>query len=220
MKSLMARLKDEKRVRGFIVSYYVIGFAGMVFPLTKPFFEQLTGLTILISFTLMMLYHEGWTFRFIVASSIIYLAGFAVEAAGVQTGEVFGHYAYHTSLGPKVLGTPLLIGINWLMLIYAVFHIVNPIRIHPTAKPFIGAFLMVLYDYLLEPVAIHWNMWKWGGAIVPVRNYFAWFLISLLFLALMQVMKIKYRNRISTLIIIAQCCFFLLLNLYMILTGL
>ncbi|MFO7722571.1 MAG: carotenoid biosynthesis protein [Bacteroidales bacterium] len=220
MKSLMERLKDKKRIRGFIVSYYIIGFAGMVFPLTKPFFEQLTGLTILISFALMMLYHEGWTMRFIVASSLIYIAGFAVEAAGVQTGEVFGHYAYHTSLGPRIMGTPLLIGINWLMLIYAVYHIVNPIRIHTFAKPFIGALLMVLYDYLLEPVAIHWNMWKWGGTVVPVRNYFAWFLISLLFLALMQVLKIKYRNGISTLIIIAQCCFFLLLNLYLILTGL
>jgi bisanhydrobacterioruberin hydratase len=219
MKRLMNRLKDEKRIRGFIISYYIIGVVGMVFPLTRPFFEQLTGLTILISFGLMMLYHEGWSVRFILAAIFIYASGFAVEAIGVQSGEVFGHYAYHTSLGPKMMGTPLLIGINWLMLIYAVHLVVDRVRIRPFSKPFIGAFLMVMYDFLLEPVAIHWNMWKWGGTVVPARNYLAWFLISLLFLGVLQMFHIKYRNRISTLIIIAQCCFFLLLNVYLIIDA-
>lgn len=230
MATIAERLSDTKRVRGFIITYYVIGFAGMVFPLSRPFFEQLTGLTIFISFLLMMLFHQGWTFRFIFASLLIFAGGFFIEVTGVQTSAVFGSYVYLTALGPKWFGTPLMLGVNWLMLIYAVHYLLLKARISELAKPFIGAAMLVVYDILLEPVAINWKLWQWqGGSVnwnlwqwtqgsVPVKNYLAWFVISLLFLLLMNVMKVKYVNRISTLILIAQVCLFLVLNIVLVIS--
>lgn len=205
--------KDEKRARSFIISYYAIGFAGMALPFTRPVFEQLTGLTIIISFGLIMIFHQGWSLRFILTGLFIYVAGFAFEAAGVQTGAVFGHYSYHSSLGPKLLDTPLIIGINWLMLVYAIYHLTLKLKIHKVLLPLLNASLMVVYDIILEPIAIGWNMWEWTGGSVPVQNYVAWFLISLIFFFLMQLSNLKYRNKISTLILIAQVVFFLLLHI-------
>ncbi len=213
MNAIIQGLRNEKRIRGFIISYFAIGVVGMAFPITKPVFEQLTGLTILISFILMMLYHQGWTIRFVLAALIICIAGFAVEAVGVRTGAVFGHYAYHASLGPKLLETPLIMGVNWFMLVYAIYHLTLKINLHYLLRPFVNALCMVIYDILLEPVAIHWNMWKWEGHAVPLKNYFAWFVISLLFFILIQSLRLKYKNRMASLILVAQCCFFILLNL-------
>lgn len=219
MNTILQRLQDEKRVKRFIISYYIIGFAGMAFPLTKPYFEQLTGLTILISFGLMMLYHQGWTLKFILAAIFIYAAGFAVEAFGVSSGSVFGHYSYHTSLGPKWFDTPLLIGINWLMLIYAIFLLTSKIKLHRLLRPLFNAALMVVYDLLLEPVAIEWNMWKWKDLSVPLQNYIAWFVIALIFFVILQILNVRYKNRISSLILICQCVLFLLLNMVIILLS-
>lgn len=213
MKTIAERLRDTKRVRGFIIAYYIIGFAGLSFPLTRPFFEHLIGLSILISFFLMILFHQGWNIRFIIASLIIYSAGFWVEVAGVQTGVIFGSYEYHSNLGPKMHGTPLLLGINWLMLVYAVHHILLKMKVNVMLKPFIGGCMLVVYDVIMEPVAINWNMWQWEGGSVPIRNYIAWFVISVIFFVLLNLMKVRYKNRVSTLVLIAQACLFLLLNI-------
>jgi putative membrane protein len=216
MDGIWKRLKDEKRVRGFIISYYAIGVAGMVLPFTKPVFMHLTGLTILMSFLLMMLFHKGWTMRFMVASLGIYAAGFAVEVVGVQTGWVFGHYVYHASLGPQWMGTPLLIGINWLMLVYAIHHLLIHSKLHRGLRPVAGALMMVAYDILLEPVAIHWQMWQWQTGQPPLHNYVGWFVISLVFFFLLQITRVRYRNNLATLTLLAQCIFFILLNVFLI----
>jgi putative membrane protein len=43
---------------------------------------------------------------------IIAVAGFFIEAIGVNTGLIFGNYVYKTTLGWKFLETPLIIGVN------------------------------------------------------------------------------------------------------------
>lgn len=215
MGGLWKHLKDEKRVRRFIVSYYAIGVAGMLLPFSKPVFMHLTGLTILISFLLMMVFHKGWTLRFVLAALAIYAAGFLVEVLGVQTGWVFGHYSYHSSLGPKWMDTPLLLGINWLMLIYAIYHLLIHSKLHRGLLPMAGALMMVAYDILLEPVAIHWKMWQWQNGMPPLQNYLGWFVISLVFFYFLQTARVNYRNNMATLTLLAQCVFFVLLNVFL-----
>lgn len=212
MIDIRKRLYDVKRVRSFLISYYIIGFLGLALPITKPFFEQLTGLTIIISFFLMMIYHKGWNFRFIFVSLFIICAGFFVEVVGVKTGDIFGTYTYHGGLGPKWLGVPVIMGVNWLMIVYAIYHMTLKVNMNPVIRPMVNAMLMVIYDLALEPVAIGWNMWTWEEGSVPASNYIAWFFISFLFFAIMQVFNIKYKNRIATLVIALQFVLFLLLN--------
>ena len=39
------------------------------------------------------------------------------EAIGVNTGLLFGTYEYGANLGFKIFGVPLIIGVNWTVLI-------------------------------------------------------------------------------------------------------
>ena len=50
--------------------------------------------------------------------AVIFLVGLGIEIIGVSTKAIFGNYSYGNALGVKVFDTPLLIGMNWLFLIY------------------------------------------------------------------------------------------------------
>jgi len=72
--------------------------------------------------------------------------GFGVEVLGVKTELIFGSYHYGESLGYKWLSVPLLIGVNWCMLLYCTSQLSK-------FKNFIinalfGAALMVVLDFL------------------------------------------------------------------------
>ncbi len=218
MNKLLTRLQDEKRMKGFIIWYYIIGFAGMVFPLTRPFFELLMGLSVMITFTVILLFHQPWNFRFLAAALGVYACGFLVELLGVQTGIVFGHYKYGVSMGPRWLDTPWLIGVNWLMLIYTIHLLLQKVKLPAAIGLSLGAAMMTAYDVLLEPVAIAWKMWEWNGTSVPYRNYIAWFVISLLFLLLFRSLKVQLQNRIAIFTLVVQAVFLAFLNLVLFIT--
>jgi putative membrane protein len=143
--------------------------------------------------------------------------GFFVEVAGVLTGVVFGEYSYGSALGFKIMGTPPLIGLNWLMLIYAVYLIMNKVQINTILKILLGSTLMVVYDIIMEPVAINLDMWSWGGITIPIQNYIAWFVISAVMLSIFYITKLKYRNKVAPSLFFVQMAFFLILNLSIVL---
>jgi putative membrane protein len=61
---------------------------------------------------------------------LIAVAGFFIEAIGVNTGLIFGNYVYKTTLGWKFLETPLIIGVNWILLTCSVvYSIENKIKV-------------------------------------------------------------------------------------------
>jgi bisanhydrobacterioruberin hydratase len=132
---------------------------------------------------------------------------------GVHTGEVFGDYSYGRALGLTLLDTPLLIGLNWLMLTYCVFAIMESTKLFLPLKALLAAMLMVVYDIVMEPVAIRIDMWSWGEGPIPLQNYQAWFIISLVFLVAMHLAGIKTKNRVAPWLFGTQFVFFSLLNL-------
>jgi len=58
----------------------------------------------------------------LIAVSII---GFLIEVIGVKTGYIFGRYYYGQSLGYHLLSVPLLIGLNWGVLLYSTIQLSN-----------------------------------------------------------------------------------------------
>jgi len=105
---------------------------------------------------------------------------FFLEALGVATGVVFGSYAYGDVLGVKVLSVPPLIGFNWVVVVLGLSRFLR-IRF-PLLNPAIGAFSVaaaaVAFDWVLEPFAISLEYWTWSSGVIPLKNYFAWFLIA------------------------------------------
>lgn len=200
--------------KALLILYFSVGVLGLIWPVTAPLFTRLIPMTLLGSLAVLLAFHEKWLPRHLWVFALIAILGYLVEMAGVATGLIFGEYQYHDALGFKVLGTPLIIGINWLLLIYAVYGIFEKQLLHPVVKIVAGASLMVAYDIILEPVAVALKMWTWGGGDIPLQNYLAWFVISLVFLTIFHLAKIRTNNPIARHMYLVQLVFFLLLNVY------
>jgi putative membrane protein len=78
---------------------------------------------------------------------------------------------------------------------------------------FAGALLMVIYDILLEPVAIRLDMWSWETVTPPLQNYIAWFIISFPLVMLLGRYTKNSSNPLNTIVLVCQLLFFALLNL-------
>ena len=216
MKAVLRGFHNYPRatwIKILFVIFFAVGAAGLSYQYTRDLFIWLMPFSLLLSMGLMFWMHDKWKTKHIIIFLIITLMGFFVEVAGVLTGIVFGEYSYGGALGFKIMGTPPLIGLNWLMLIYAVYLIMNKLQIHVILKVSLGAALMVVYDIIMEPVAINLDMWSWGGITIPIQNYIAWFVISVVMLSIFYIAKLKYRNKVAPTLFFVQMAFFLILNL-------
>lgn len=143
----------------------------------------------------------------------IALAGYLVELAGIRTGLIFGAYQYGAGLGLKLAGVPLIIGLNWALLIFSTSALLLPVKAVVGIRAALGACLMVAYDLLLEPVAIRFDFWSWDLGLIPLQNYLAWWLVSFLMLLGILKSKLDLRNQMAGWILGVQALFFLYLIL-------
>lgn len=122
--------------------------------------------------------HPPLNRQFYKAAFLTFMFGMFIEIVGVKTGNIFGEYHYTSLLGPRVLGVPIVIGTNWLLLSYCFSALVLWWRpsLRLGYQVVIGALLMVLLDVIIEPFAVHYGLWIWKGRILPsIVNYIAWF---------------------------------------------
>ncbi len=200
-------------IKIIIVIYYAVGVAGLLIPATLPVFQNLIPLTLISSLVLLLWFHFNWERHHVWVFLLIAVLGFLVEVVGIATGLVFGEYQYGHALGFELWGTPPVIGLNWLFLIYCVYGMLENYKLHSAVKTILGATLMVIFDVALEPVAMELEMWNWEGNIVPLQNYAAWFVISLAFLSIMNLAKIKTNNPLAAFLFFVQFAFFIALNI-------
>lgn len=209
----MIKTPAPQKIGLLFVIYYSVGIAGLSIPSTNPLFTQLTPFSLLLSLAVLLWYHKQWKRSHLLVFLLIGVIGYLVEVAGVLTGEVFGHYSYGKTLGYKLFDTPLMIGVNWFMLIYCVHTLYESTKWPRWLRMAAGALSMVIYDIIMEPVAIQLDMWSWGGGTIPLQNYIAWFVISFFLLFIMQLAAIRTQNRVAIWLLGVQAAFFLLLNL-------
>ncbi len=201
-------------VKVFFVIFYSVGVFGILNHSTSAFFVSLTPLALLMSVIALALFHEGTiTINQIIVFLLITVLGYFVEVAGVNTGLIFGEYEYGRTLGFKIWNTPLMIGVNWLLLVYTSAAIVQNLRVNGWLEPFLATALMLLYDLVLEPIAPKIDMWTWQESIAPLQNYVAWGLVAFLFHLMLKLTKIKIVNSLALVIFICQFTFFLALFL-------
>lgn len=204
----------------FLILFYLVGVIGFVLPQTHTFFKSLTPFALLMSAGFLAWFHRpqfsaktGFVF------ALIFLFSFLAEMVGVQTGAIFGHYIYGNSLGLKILETPLIIGLNWLMLIYCTKIIADYITDNEIIKPFTAALLMVGYDLILEQAAPMLDMWSWESGKVPIQNYIAWYLFAFFFHLMIRKAKIQFKNPLALPVFIIQFLFFVTLIIYFLIPG-
>ena len=198
---------------GLLVSMHIAGFLGLQYTYTRSWFELLVPFNLLVCGLLVILFQKDLSQSFLKAMGIIFLLGFFVELLGVKTKVIFGDYHYQTALGWKLFDVPLIIGLNWFVLIFAtgfIGHVLSKVLI---VKVLIGALLMVGIDFLIEPVAIRHHFWVWNHESIPLQNYLAWFVISAGMLVLYHIFDFVKENKIVFPLFITQILFFLAHNL-------
>ncbi|MEO6251818.1 MAG: carotenoid biosynthesis protein, partial [Ferruginibacter sp.] len=159
--------------------------------------------------------------------------GIIVEITGVNTKMLFGDYAYGNVLGFKVQNVPVLIGVNWFIIIYccgisihtllmkAINRIAADTGMAPTALKALsviidGATMAVFFDWLMEPVAVKLGYWTWNGdGSIPMFNYICWFVVSLLLLTVFHTAKFNKQNKFAVNLLLIQMMFFLLLRTFL-----
>jgi len=225
IKSLIT---ERYRKTTFIVVtlMYMAGTIGLLLPFTQPYFKIATSFNLWVSLILLLLFHKDFNKSFIITIIIIFLMGFFVEVLGVHTGRIFGKYWYGQTLGTKIFDVPLVIGANWLLLIYCssvfianVFEMLKKylptdlILEYPFLKALFASILMVLLDFLIEPVAIRLDFWHWEFEQIPILNFKAWFLIAFILSYSFLTGNFLKSNLIAPLLLLLQ--FFFFIALYM-----
>lgn len=195
---------------------HVSGIIGIVY-FQREFFLGMTPVNLMLMF-MFLVWNErtldrNW-FRFFIAT---FLIGFFTEVIGVNTGWLFGNYDYLNFLGPKILGVPLLIGVNWFCIVFCAIISVNAIpkisNLHPSLLAVGSAFVATFFDWVMEPIAITFGYWQWSNDHIPVYNYVCWFIISFLITLIYRAIRKQGVNRFALPLLLIQFMFFLILRL-------
>ncbi len=194
---------------------YIIGIVGIALPI-HPDFVLLSPVNLMVSLLVMLVFHPKWGRGSILFLVLCYLVGQTAEIIGVQTGLLFGEYYYGPVLGPKWAETPFMIGVNWVILVYASGVLSNLWLKGKSwfSKASFGALLMVVLDFFIEPVAMDIDLWQWPGlSAAPLQNYLAWFGIAFINHTLFQYFLKDVKNKVALALLILQFLFFILLNI-------
>lgn len=210
MRTLVQRL-DRRHVIGLVIILHVVGLLALSTPLA-PHVLPLTPANLMLTAAAMALFARLER-RTVALALLLGTLGYFVEVLGVWTGRVFGAYTYGDVLGMKLLNVPLLIGLNWSMLVFAIGAVLEPLRIPVAVKVVLGGSAMVALDLLIEPVAVHLGFWSWSQGDIPMQNYLAWGGISALFFTILFMAPVRRENPVATAVIVAQVVFFAGLNL-------
>jgi len=212
--------------------FHCIGLAGILF-LKTEFFIQSTPFNLLLSFSLLVWTQDAKNTAYLLFMGAVFMIGFFSEVAGVNTGLLFGHYSYGNVLGMQLFKVPLLIAINWFIIIYCcgistytlLMKVINRVAADTKEPPLIlkamsvivdGATLAVLFDWLMEPVAVKLGFWTWlGDGSIPVYNYICWFVISMLLLTIFHFSGFPKRNKFAVNLLLIQAMFFLILRTFL-----
>ena len=106
------------------ILFHAIGLTGILF-FDRNFFINSTPVNLLLMFVLLVWTQaekNKWFWIFLV---ICFIAGVGVEIIGVNTGVLFGNYQYGNVLGIQFKNVPLLIGVNWFIIIFCCGIAVN-----------------------------------------------------------------------------------------------
>jgi putative membrane protein len=205
----------EKMVIAVIFVFHLAGLillnwsSGFLYSLALDF----VPINLILTTLLVVKFQKEYSQRFWIFSITTILVGFLAELAGVNTGLIFGEYQYGEVLGPGVLGTPFIIGLNWFLLSYCLLCLVDFLPWAIWVKLFLGTILMVGLDYLMEPVAMRLGFWNWKDGNVPLQNYIGWAALSAIILSQAFLYSFERRNRVAAMAFLIQVLFFLLQNL-------
>jgi bisanhydrobacterioruberin hydratase len=191
---------------------HLVGVIGLLSPFSE-LFRLLTPFNLVLCALILWINHREKHREVLWYSAIIFCSGFLVELIGVHYGIIFGQYSYGTTLGVKLWNVPVIIGLNWLLVMYCIACLTDSLKVATAYKIIMGAVLAVSVDWLIEPVAMHFDFWTWKDGAVPIQNYMGWFFTSIVMQSLYHLLKVRAENKLALAYYFTQLFFFLILNI-------
>ena len=89
--------------------------------------------------------------------------GLLAEAIGVHTGFPFGSYTYTGTLGPQLLGVPLVVPLAWVMMAWPALVVGRTLGAARPRSRQSGAVALASWDVFLDPQMVDAGHWRWSG---------------------------------------------------------
>jgi len=226
----MLQQYSKQQIATFIaVLFHCIGLAGILF-YDAALFASLTPMNLMLSAALLIYTQQEKNSHFFLFAAVCYVVGYIVEYLGVNHQLLFGEYRYLPAMGWQWKNIPLVIGVNWFIMMYCcgvtIQHFLNfmwnklkdegePHRANVGFFAIIidGALLATFFDWIMEPIAVKLGYWQWlGDGSIPLFNYVSWFVISALLMLLFRVLSFPKQNQFAVNLLLIQFMFFLILR--------
>jgi bisanhydrobacterioruberin hydratase len=225
-------LKTKSQIATAIaIFFHAIGLIGMF--INKEFFVGLTAINLLLMLGLLIYTQKKISIGFVLFFVFCFVTGVAVEIIGVNTGNLFGDYTYSKMLGVAIKNVPLIIGVNWFIIMYCCGILVHTILGEASLKlqqmtkmpvPALkvisiisdGAMVAVLFDWIMEPAAVKLGYWKWlGDGDIPSYNYLSWLGVSTILMAAFGLLKFDKQNIFAINLLLTMAMFFMLIRTFL-----
>lgn len=222
-------INRQQIATGISVFFHAIGLFGMLYG-DQAMFAALTPFNLLLSASLLIWAQEEKTSGFLIFFLLCFITGFFTEYLGINHQLLFGEYVYKPALGLQFYGVPLVIGINWFIIIYSTGSFVqrlldkvwNMLAGEPLSQRsgvgffsviLDGALIATLFDWIMEPVAIQLGYWQWANdGSIPMKNYYSWFFVSAFLLFFYKRLAFPKPNHFAVNLFLIQFMFFLILR--------
>jgi putative membrane protein len=197
--------------------FYLVGIIIHLLPVTQHLALSLTEPQLLLvnSALLGWLVYQQRSTRFIFWFLFAFVFSVSLEMIGVKTGLIFGEYYYGDTMNLKILRVPVVIGLNWVILILGGYALARLLSKGIVAV-LLSGIIVVLFDFVMEPVAMILDYWQWEGNSIPLQNYVAWFLITIILVSILYFYKITINSIILKGYFIIQFVFFLTLRFFIV----
>lgn len=225
----------KKNIAIFIaLLFHLCGVIGILFTPYKDWFVQNTALNLVIMASLLIFTQPKINIYFLLFIAIAISVGLLVEMIGVNTGALFGSYKYGNLMGFKIFEVPILVGVQWFVIVYCCGVIMQYVnnwayqkiidlggengktqKVKSISLIIDAALLATLFDFVMEPVAQKLGFWQWKNNEIPFFNYTCWFFISGLLLLVLNRLPFNKLNPFAIHLFIIQLLFFITLRIYL-----
>jgi putative membrane protein len=187
------------------------------YPLLTGTWLRTATIAAVLLFATASLTDAGRRFGIAAAAGVLLVAGgigLFAEAVGVATGVPFGSYRYSQTLGPALLGVPLLVPLAWTMMAYPCLLLGRRIARRAdggradggradggragasrrAVTVLTGAGTLAGWDLYLDPQMVAAGHWIWsdpspalpGVPQIPLTNYAGWLLVAAVMIAVLD----------------------------------
>ena len=174
----------------------------------SEWFISLTPVNLLLTFVILVINIDAFSPKILLALFIPFMLGFITEALGVNYGLVYGNYTYGGNLGFKVVGVPLLICTNWVVLAAVTADIAKCFFKNIYVLALVGSILMTGLDLIIEVSAPKFDFWEFENGIVPLQNYMGWLATAFVVHLAYHQFKVKTNTNLSWHIYVSMVVFF------------